>query len=467
MSAKLDRAILLGFPLIIAFAALSHGAVEAWALAVFELLVIALAAIYAVRLAHDGSFRLRLPAPAWPLFGLLALCLAQSISYTNASGERVSLSLDVEATRSTALALTALIAAFLIAANVLNTRERLNLFAQFLTIYGLAMALYALIHHSLGDAPGWMVTGPFVNHNHFSGHLELLLPIPTALAVLRVFPGQQAVYAFAAVVMGVIATASLSRAGMMSIAAEMLFIMSVGGWLAYRRQTSEDESDGILSLLLDRLGLSRWNFLRTRASSPLMLLGALTIVCATVAGIFWYNPEPLIERVTNNRVIGTNPRGETFFNSRGWVWRDTAAMIQARPIAGIGLGAYATAYALYCVEDSKFAPEQGHSDALQIFADGGLIGGLLAVSFVVLAVREIARSLRSSDALLSAIALGSAAGVVGLFVHSIFDFNLQLPSNSLLFLLLLAVISQVGWETHSAASAAMKPALVFGRIATQ
>jgi len=45
---------------------------------------------------------------------------------------------------------------------------------------------------------------------------------------------------------------------------------------------------------------------------------------------------------------------------------------------------------------------------------------------------------------LSGLALGGGAGIVAMLVHSFFDFNLQIPSNALLFLLLSAVVSHIG-----------------------
>jgi hypothetical protein len=40
-------------------------------------------------------------------------------------------------------------------------------------------------------------------------------------------------------------------------------------------------------------------------------------------------------------------------------------------------------------------------------------------------------------------ALGCAAGCFALLIHSLFDFNLQLPSTALLFLVLTVMISQI------------------------
>jgi hypothetical protein len=47
--------------------------------------------------------------------------------------------------------------------------------------------------------------------------------------------------------------------------------------------------------------------------------------------------------------------------------------------------------------------------------------------------------MRARDPLIAGMAMGSGAGIVGLLTHSLFDFNLQLPANALLFLLLCSV----------------------------
>jgi hypothetical protein len=53
-------------------------------------------------------------------------------------------------------------------------------------------------------------------------------------------------------------------------------------------------------------------------------------------------------------------------------------------------------------------------------------------------------AIRNGDPYLAGLALGSVAGIFSILVHSLFDFNLQLPSNALLFLFLSAVASNIG-----------------------
>jgi O-antigen ligase len=119
-------------------------------------------------------------------------------------------------------------------------------------------------------------------------------------------------------------------------------------------------------------------------------------------------------------------------------------MIRANPIVGVGLGAYGTAFPVYTKSDGSLRVPQAHNDYLQIVADGGIVGGLIALWFLVSVFRVIARGLKSHDGLYAGLALGTGAGIFAILVHSIFDFNLQLPSNALLFLLLVAVASHIG-----------------------
>jgi O-antigen ligase len=79
-----------------------------------------------------------------------------------------------------------------------------------------------------------------------------------------------------------------------------------------------------------------------------------------------------------------------------------------------------------------------------VLADAGVVGGLLAAWFIFLVARAVLRGLNSADPLKAAMALAAGAGIFSILVHSLFDFNLQIPSNSLLFLLLSAVASYAG-----------------------
>jgi O-antigen ligase len=432
----LSKTIAVGFLIAVVFAALAHGAVEPWSVFVFEAMIVVLLLLWLIKVIADKRLQLNIPRLALPITALAVVGLLQSIAFADSTGRWLSLSRNVGYTRAAVTVLVFLLISFLIASTFFSTRDRLSSLAHFTVIYGLAMALFALMQHFTWNGKFfWLrptdvatVTnpfGPFVNHNHFAGYMELLIPIPIALIITRAVTTElRILFGFAAIMMGVAAALSLSRGGIISIAASMMFLVLMSVRLPRRR----GESAG-------------------KKGTP-QLVSQVAVVIAIVAvisaGILWIGADPVINRVTQGQPPSGDSQKETFFSSRGWVWRDTFTMIRANPLLGVGLGAYETAFSIYTKSDGSLRVPQAHNDYLQVVADCGIVGGLIALWFITLVFRAVARGARSRDPLYAGLALGSGAGIFAMLVHSLFDFNLQLPSNALLFLLLSAVAVRVG-----------------------
>src|SRR5205823_13762285 len=95
---------------------------------------------------------------------------------------------------------------------------------------------------------------------------------------------------------------------------------------------------------------------------------------------------------------------------------------------------------------SLFGLDYSHNDYLQILADGGVVGGVIAVWFIVVILFAIYRGIRSRDPLRSGLSLAAGAGIVAVLVQSLSDTDLQIPSNALLFLVLAAVVSRTEFQ---------------------
>jgi O-antigen ligase len=461
---KLDKAIAVGLLVALVFSALAHGAVESWSVAIFEFIVVALILLWAIKMVAVSYVEIRLPATALPLVTLLGVGIAQSLAFADSTGRTSSLSLDVEATRAATLALLFLIVCFVIAGNFFADREQLQSLASFLIFYGMALAIFALVQHFTWNGRFYWLRpdtadrstpfGPFVNRNHFAGYMELLMPLPVAMVITgTVSRDKRLLYLFAATIMSVAAVVSLSRGGMLALAGEMIFIAilsviakrtpSLGGIGRHREPRMREDGETGEEVTPASPGLSVSASLRAFAFT--ILLAALI-----VTGILWIGFEPVVNRLLPSQTTSGRAKTETFFTSRGWIWRDTVAMIRANPILGVGLGAYETAYPIYSRDDGSlllgqsYAVDRAHNDYLQILADCGVVGGAIALWFIVLVFRAVARGIRSRDRLAAGMALGCGGSIFGMLVHSFFDFNLQLPSNALLFLLLAAIATWSG-----------------------
>jgi O-antigen ligase len=427
----LSKTIAVGFLITIVFTALAHGTVEPWSVFIFELMIVVLLVLWSVKVVADKSLRLNLPALVLPLAALCLLGLIQSVAFPDGTGRLISLSKNVGFTRAAVTVLIFVLIAFIISANFFASRGRLSALASFLVLYGLAMALFGLIQHFSWNGRFYWIRptevtnpfGPFANHNHFAGYMELLIGLPIALVLTRAVKAEMRLLCgFAAAVMGIATALSLSRGGIISIGASLMFLLFMSVRFPKRHQSSS----------------------RFRMPPLVSQVAVVLVLIATIAvGLWWMGADPVIKRVTEGQTAGEGSPTETFFSSRGWVWRDTFTMIRATPILGVGLGAYETAFSIYTKSDGSLRVPQAHNDYLQIVADAGIVGGLIAIWFLALLFRAVLRGARSRDPLYAALALGSGAGVFAMLVHSLFDFNLQVPSNALLFLLLSAVAVRV------------------------
>ncbi|HWQ33276.1 MAG TPA: O-antigen ligase family protein [Blastocatellia bacterium] len=455
MESRLDQAVVTGLFMTVAFTALAHGTVEPWSVGIFRLMMTVLLVIWIVRSVIEGELVLTIASTLRPVMAFFVLGLAQCLSFTDSGGHLRALSVNVEATRMTVATFFFILAGGVMAATFLVGPERLQMVARTLVIYGMALSLFALVQNfAWSGSFYWLrpltweassVFGPFVNHNHFAGYVELLIPLPIALIVTGAVRGAERLfYGFAAALMGVAVVFTLSRGGIISLLAQLILIALLGRRVAREREAErysdwKDEQPGripsVVAAFLSRVGA----------------VAAISLVI--LVGIFWIDAEPVIQRVTRGQMLSAEaaPQTETFFSSRGWIWKDTLKMIRANPVSGVGLGAYATAYPIYSGSD-ELNVSQAHNDYLQVLADGGFIGGAIAVWFLIAVFQAIRRSCRARDPLLAGLALGCSTAIVGLLIHSLFDFNLQLPSTSLLFLIMTAILSHLATAATEKAS---------------
>jgi hypothetical protein len=457
-----------GLMFALAFTALALGTVEAWSVALFELIVVFLLLLWAAKAIVDKRLEINFPAASLPLGAFVLLALIQGIAIDGGAGRTIALSMDVEATRGATVVIFFLFVCCLIASNFFRPLQQLRGLANFMIVFGLMLAVFALIQHFTWEGrlfwfrpmttAGAGTGGPFVNRNHFAGYMEMLIPIPVALALSRGVRGEaRAFYVFAAAIMGIAEIASLSRGGLVSLTAGILFVTAAGTRMKQRaasrargsriedrRSRIEDRGvkmeDGGVKMEDRRSRMEdpqspilnpRSSILDPRSSPLYPAVFVLLIVVAIGAGIFWVGADSgLAERLASDQ-------GDP---GRQMIWRDTLKMIRANPVLGVGIGAYQTVLPMYGHGEGSTVIEFAHNDYLQTLADGGIVAGALAVWFIVVIFRAFARGIKSREPLTGALALGAGAGIFAILVHSLFDFNLQLPSNALLFLVLSAIV---------------------------
>jgi O-antigen ligase len=126
----------------------------------------------------------------------------------------------------------------------------------------------------------------------------------------------------------------------------------------------------------------------------------------------------------------------------------TLDIIKAYPVVGSGLGSFSVIYTRYDSRNGFYRLEQAHNDYLQVLADGGIVGGILGLAFLIILFGKGFARRETDDKFRRGVATGALAGCFAVLIHSFFDFTLHTTANALLFLILAALATQDGRVNH-------------------
>jgi O-antigen ligase len=120
-------------------------------------------------------------------------------------------------------------------------------------------------------------------------------------------------------------------------------------------------------------------------------------------------------------------------------------------LAGIGAGTFIYSYPAYKSDDIKADRiyNNAHNDHAQFMAEFGLPAFLLlALAVLISAWWAIMAMVKRNSELFKGVGFGACMGIIALLIHSAVDFNLQIPANAYMFVLLLALAAVARWTPH-------------------
>ncbi len=428
-----SRFIFLLISVAVVMTTLAYGTVHYWALAVFWLSAAAIICFAVADAWQLRSVQLSLNPLQLPVLGMIVLGIVQLLPLRVAQdtaglpiAPSLALSFDPYATRLIIIQVTSLLIYFSATLIFTDTPERLRLLARTIMIFGFALACFGMTQSFAtgGTRVYWFrelaqstAFGPFINRHHFAGYMEMTIALPLGLLFSGVIEREKRpIYAFAAALMGIALIMTNSRGGMISLGAEIVFLAVLAG---FRSKRVRHQSPA-----------ARARFAMVRAGLAFVLVGVL------IGGAIGFGgPE------TFSRLLGT-PTAADPSTGRAHFWNVTLDIIKANPYVGTGLGAFGVVYTSYDTHNGLFRLEQAHNDYLQVISDGGIIGGVLGLAFIVILFRQGFVRRETDDRFRRGIATGALAGCFAVLIHSFFDFTLHTTANALLFLILAALATQ-------------------------
>lgn len=339
----------------------------------------------------------------------------------------LSLSLDREYTKYYLLLGCTYTAGFFLTIAMVNTHERVKLLLQVLVFSGTFQATYGAFMVLSGLELGFFVekyvgqgvtTGTFVNRNHLAGYLVMCLSAGIGLLLSQ------------------LATDSAHS-----------WKERVRRWLRLLL-SSKIRLRIYLAVMVVALVLTRARMGNIAFFVSLAMAGCLALyagqrfswrVVAFLASLFlvdmlilgrWFGFDKLIARLEQ-----TNPETE------GRVWSNEYSMdyLADFPLTGSGGGSFYGIFPNYQAPDLKGLHQHAHNDYLQFAIELGIPAATVLVAFVAVAQWHGYQLLRRRTPLYRGVGFAITMTVLWAAIHSITDFNLQIPANAFTFLIILAL----------------------------
>jgi O-antigen ligase len=433
-----------GLFVAIAVAVLAFGGTATQFFAITQVIILILGILYLLAGRSFSATSVRIPVMVPCL--LLALVLLQiaplPISLARLFGVSVvdphthsffTISAAPYQTVSQFLALVTYLTAFyLVLIICTDHRAKKRLVLALLTI-GMFEAFYGLIQYLtdwqqilfyvkkfyLEDA-----TGTYINRNHLAGLLEMILPFAVVFALQHVWTLRQRI------------PGETGHARMLLSSTEIPFLVF---WIfiaavLFAALVSSHSRMGILSALASLIAvltLAGTSNLRARIR---VAVGAFFLL-SMVGLAAWVGSGPAIARFETLNGQYTRPGQD-----RVSIWRDTLHLIRRHPVLGSGFGSFATVYPSVQTAFLNNVVDHAHCDYLEVVTELGLPGGILVFGTIFwilgLTFRGCRKNGTSYDGAISLACLGS---IVAILLHSLADFNLYIPANALIFVIILAL----------------------------
>src|SRR5882757_7379318 len=393
-----------GATAILMAAPLAFGAVQPWAVFLLEASAAVLFLAWIFRQWTSPELRVAWHPLYAPMLAVGGLILVQWIA-------------GLTAYRHVTYSLLLLYASYgmlaFIVTQSLKRSSQVRQLAAVLCCYGLVLASFSLLQ---GIAPngklywiwpleqGGLIYGPYVNHNHYAGLMEMLTPFPLVLALSRHTEGNRKLFV----------------AGIAALMAGTIFLSgSRGGMLAFAAQVI------VLTVLLRKRG--DWK--------QSVAMGVFLTVM--IGFLIWLGGNELTRRLAS---IQSEARQELTGGVRMTIDRDSLRMVREKPLLGWGLGTFPVVYPQFRSFYTKFFVNEAHNGYLQLAVETGVAGLAIAVWFLVTTFRGAAAKLQNwTETVNGTLTVAALLGCVGILVHSFLDFNLQIPANAAMFYVLCAI----------------------------
>ena len=373
-----------------------------------------------------------IPKPILSFFSPNAVELRQAYSPHFAEIKTMTLSLVPIRTFRAALELLAYVLIGFLVVRTFVHRRQIQRLMTVLAACGAVQALYALFElyrsnphvlfykkvYNLGSA-----TGTFINRNHFSGYLELIIPIALTLLLARIDMFSLAGKRWPEK-MSQMTGKGFSGNVILIIA---IVIMSLG---VLKSQSRSGAFILVLTFVLF-FELTVFHFSKARYGQTWIKTVLKSVFLLVTIGALYVGVEGTLSRFASDRLLQ---------DGRPQYWNNVLTMFARFPVFGTGYGTFADVYPAFQTVTLEGRLVHAHNDFLENLAELGIIGFALmmgAIGFLLLDGFRTWSKRRHPQ--IKALGMGGFVSAAAILVHGLTDFNLHIPANAVLFSVILGL----------------------------
>lgn len=394
---------------LIIFTPLAYGAVQPWAIAVFELTAAFMALIWILKMLSKAEFDyIKNPLNPLILFFIFYISLQLSFLYYPLPLIPYPLPRSIYpwATKTELIKIISYALIFFVTQNTVKSRAQITRIISFIMAVGFILSVFYLARYLGVKSPRGLI-----NRDHLSAYLAMVICL--ALGFLFVhsldtnrytLTAKRLLIFFSVMVMGAALFFTMSRGGMFSFIASLVFM-------------------AILVLMRKSIRKKSW----------IISIVAFFIVLT----IAWLGATPIIERILSIKIEITS----LYFAGRFPVWKATLQIIKDFPVFGSGLATFNYIFPKYQPAQIMSAHySYAHSDILELLSEVGMIIFLLVVCGLALVVIYLFKNFNNRlNPWVVGMSIGFWGSLAGIFLHSFTDFNLHIPANAILLCIILAL----------------------------
>ncbi|MFB0563429.1 MAG: O-antigen ligase family protein [Candidatus Lokiarchaeia archaeon] len=330
----------------------------------------------------------------------------EQLSSEKSIGPR-SLSLHPYATKNELYKIIAYALLFFLIIHNANSLVKIKRILTYIVIFAFSLSLFAIIQKLTWNGKiywfrelryGGGPFGPYVNHNHYAGYMEMVIPLAIGLIFLSKDINKKLMLGFMTIVMAGTVFMSNSRAGMVSFICSLVF----------------------LSLMLSqpKNPKHRFSIVFLIVISLLLFLGYIGILSDSL-----------------NRILTLTEPDRLSQELRPKVWKDSLFYFKDFPIFGSGLGTFENVFPQYKSFSNQLTFVYAENDYLQTLTECGALGFSIILWGIIAFSGSIFRYVKKDP-----LTICLVTSVVAIAIHSLFDFNLHIPANAVILSIIIGLI---------------------------